>query len=717
MNTPPASILIVDDEAKNRKLLALLLHSEGYLTSSVASAEEALASIALTAPDLILLDVMMPGMNGYQFAAMLKADRATLGIPIIMLTAQIDHGARMSGLKAGVEEFLTKPFDSVDLSLRVRNLLRLKAFSDFQKNHAAILEQEVQVRSAELHRFRAAMDATADAITLVNRATMRFVEVNATACKMLGVSRAEMLQIGPAQLLAGPAQAHALEREFDSVIAGTATHEATEVLLKRPDGSSLWVETHRHAERSGADWIIVSVVRDITERKAAEKRLLQVAHYDRLTGLPNRVLFFETLERTLIKSAARSWSVALLVIDLDHFKNVNDTRGHVLGDELLCQVSSRLIQCVRIRDTIARIGGDEFGVLLVPREAAQRAIAVGNRIREILRPPFVVKDAEVTVTASVGVAIYPDDASNGETLVQYADTAMYQAKSAGRDTQRFFKARMNTDALERLNLETALRKAVENDEFLLHYQPKMHVASGRICGLEALLRWQRPGHGLVSPGEFIPVLEYSGLIVPVGRWVIEAACKQIQTWSASSIGPLGVSVNVASRQFIEGDLESDVTEALARHHVAADLLELELTESSLITNTQDTVEKLQKLKSLGVSISIDDFGTGYSSLAYLRRFSVDKLKIDMAFIRGITSNADDAAIVLAIIRMAHTLKLEVIAEGVETAAQLAFLRAHHCDQIQGFHFSRPLAVADLEARLNLERDAKVSPSIRAAGGS
>jgi diguanylate cyclase (GGDEF)-like protein len=458
-------------------------------------------------------------------------------------------------------------------------------------------------------------------------------------------------------------------------------------------------------------------LRDITERKAAEKRLLQVAHYDRLTGLPNRVLFFETLERTLIKSAARNWSVALLVIDLDHFKNVNDTRGHALGDELLCQVSSRLIQCVRIRDTIARIGGDEFGVLLVPRDAAQRAIAVGNRIREVLRPPFVVKNAEVTVTASVGVAIYPDDASNGETLVQYADTAMYQAKSEGRDTQRFFKARMNTDALARLNLETALRKAVENDEFLLHYQPKMDVASGRICGLEALLRWQRPGHGLVSPGEFIPVLEYSGLIVPVGRWVIEAACKQIRTWSASSIGPVGVSVNVASRQFSEGDLESNVTEALARHHVPADLLELELTESSLIKNTEDTVKTLQKLKSLGVSISIDDFGTGYSSLAYLRRFAVDKLKIDMAFIRGITSNADDAAIVLAIIRMAHTLKLEVVAEGVETAAQLAFLRAHHCDQIQGFYFSRPLGVADLEARLNLECDAKFSASTRAASAS
>ena len=337
----------------------------------------------------------------------------------------------------------------------------------------------------------------------------------------------------------------------------------------------------------------------------------------------------------------------------------------------------------------------------------RRAHAVARRILERLRLPFSVKGSEVTVSASIGIAVFPDDALGAETLVKYADTAMYQAKHAGRDTFRFFTTQMNVDALARLDIETALRKAVDNQEFILHYQPKMQIDSGRVCGLEALLRWQRPGYGLVSPAEFIPVLEDTGLILPVGRWVLEEACRQIAAWRDSPIGGVAVSVNIAGRQFIAGNIEREVIRALESHNVDAELLELELTESSLMANTQSTIKTLQVLRNLGVSISIDDFGTGYSSLAYLRRFPVDKLKIDIAFIRGITTNADDAAIVLAIIRMAHTLKLEVIAEGVETAAQLEYLRGHGCDQIQGYYFSRPLPAPELEKML-LETDLRSS---------
>jgi diguanylate cyclase (GGDEF)-like protein/PAS domain S-box-containing protein len=692
----PATILIVDDESRNRKLLEALLLPEGYVTRAAASAEEALASIAQCAPDLILLDVMMPGMDGYQLAAMLKADAVTLNIPIIMLTAQIDRSARLSGLKAGAEEFLTKPVEATELSLRVRNLLRLKAFGDFLQNHRIILEEQVQARTADLQRFRLAMDATADAITLVSRATMRFVEVNATACRMLGYSREEMFEIGPEQLSTSASQQ--LEQEYDAIISGDTTTGLKETLLRRRDGSHVLVEVDRHAQRSGADWIIVGVLSDITERKEAEKRLIQMAHYDALTDLPNRTLFYKNLTRIVGRASERGWNVALLCIDLDHFKNVNDTRGHALGDELLCQVSRRLVDCVRVRDSIARLGGDEFAIILAERDG-KRASAVAKRVSEMLHLPFGLKDSEVTVSASIGIALYPDDALDADTLVKYADTAMYQAKHAGRDTFRFFTTQMNTNALIRHELETALRKAVDNEEFILHYQPKMLVETGRICGLEALLRWQRPGFGLVPPGEFIPVLEDTGLIVPVGRWVLGAACRQISAWLGSSVGPMAVSVNVAGRQFVEGNLERDVTQALGNHHVAANLLELELTESSLMANTRSTIETLQNLRSLGIGISIDDFGTGYSSLAYLRRFPVDKLKIDMAFIRGITTNADDAAIVLAIIRMAHTLKLQVIAEGVETKAQLDYLRAHGCEQVQGYYYSRPLPVPELEKLL------------------
>jgi diguanylate cyclase (GGDEF)-like protein/PAS domain S-box-containing protein len=549
------------------------------------------------------------------------------------------------------------------------------------------------------------MDATADAITLVSRATMCFVEVNATACTMLGYEREELLKIGPAQLFADDTRQ--LEQEYDAVIAGGIAYEMKETLVRRRDGSHLLVEVHRHVQRSGADWIIVGVLRDITERKEAEKRLIHMAHYDALTDLPNRTLFFKNLTRILSRASDRGWSGALLCIDLDHFKNINDTRGHALGDELLRQVSHRLIECIRVRDSIARLGGDEFAVILAAHGGQRRAHAVARRILERLRLPFSVKGSEVTVSASIGIAVFPDDALGAETLVKYADTAMYQAKHAGRDTFRFFTTQMNVDALARLDIETALRKAVDNQEFILHYQPKMQIDSGRVCGLEALLRWQRPGYGLVSPAEFIPVLEDTGLILPVGRWVLEEACRQIAAWRDSPIGGVAVSVNIAGRQFIAGNIEREVIRALESHNVDAELLELELTESSLMANTQSTIKTLQVLRNLGVSISIDDFGTGYSSLAYLRRFPVDKLKIDIAFIRGITTNADDAAIVLAIIRMAHTLKLEVIAEGVETAAQLEYLRGHGCDQIQGYHFSRPLPAPELEKML-LETDLRSS---------
>jgi diguanylate cyclase (GGDEF)-like protein/PAS domain S-box-containing protein len=687
------TILIVDDEAQNRRLLAVLLRPEGYLTSTAASGEEALASISQCAPDLILLDIMMPGIDGCKVASILKANPATSNIPIIIVTAHIERSARLACLEAGAEDFLTKPVDRAELWLRVRNLLRLKAFGDLQ-HHSSNLEQLVLARTVDLRRFRTAMDATADAILLISRTTMRYVEVNATACDMLGYTRAEMFMIGPAELdVALPGQ---LESLYDGIIESLASKELTQALLRRKDGSYVQVEVHHQALLSGMDWIIVAVVRDITERKEAEKRLQHQAHHDALTGLPNRTLFYETLKKTLAMASDSGWVIAVLFIDLDNFKNVNDTLGHAIGDELLVQFSDRLIQCVRIRDTIGRLGGDEFALILVMQKGQQGAALVANKIREVLRAPFKLQNHEVNVTASIGITIHPEDASDPDTLIKYADTAMYRAKHAGRDTYRFFTAQMNAEVLARLNLEMALRNAVENEEFVLYYQPKVHLNSGRVAGLEALLRWQRPEHGMVPPNEFIPVLEETGLIVRVGSWVIATVCKQIGLWLHSTIGAVQVSVNVSGRQFVEGDLDADVIRGLDDNGISADLLELELTETSLMANTERTIGTLRNLKSLGVQISIDDFGTGYSSLAYLRRFPIDKLKIDIAFIRDLMINPDDAAIVLAIIQMAHSLKLDVIAEGVESVAQMMYLRHHRCDYIQGFYFSPPLPVTQVE---------------------
>jgi diguanylate cyclase (GGDEF)-like protein/PAS domain S-box-containing protein len=695
-----ATILIVDDDARNRKLLELLLGSQGYRTMTAVSGEDALKLIERQAPDLIILDVVLPGMTGYEVARALKADQANSNIPIIMATVKIDREARIEGLKAGAEEFLTKPIDRAELWLRVRNLLRLKALGDLLADHGANLERQILARTADLQRFRTAMDSTADAILLISRSTMRIIETNATTSAMLGYSREELLRMSPADL--GEDSLKDYERKYDRMIDRGATEgdvDPAEITLRRHDGTMLMAEVRWHAMRSGEDWIIVAVLRDITERKEAEMRLHRLAHYDALTGLPNRTLFYDTLSKTLVRAADRQWTVAVLFIDLDRFKSVNDTLGHAAGDALLQQFADRLVECVRIRDTIGRLGGDEFGVILTIEGAPARIAKVVGKIRDAVRAPFALGRQAVPVTASIGITLYPADADDAESLIKFADTAMYGAKQAGRDTYRFFTAEMNESMLAKLDLEVALRQAVEKNEFMLHYQPKVDIVTERIVGFEALLRWDRPGFGLVPPAIFIPILEDAGLIVPVGSWVIDAACKQIGAWLRSDIGPMPISVNVSARQFTEGDLEGVIMDSLKANGVDPGLLELELTESTLMVNTERTIATLRSLKSRGVQISIDDFGTGYSSLAYLRRFTIDKVKIDMSFVQDIVRNADDAAIVLAIISMAHSLRLGVIAEGVETVEQLAYLRHHGCDEVQGHYFGKPAPAEDAESML------------------
>jgi len=694
MTRSVAEVLIVDDEERNCRLLEALLQPEGYVTRRAAGGREALASVAEEPPDLILLDLRMPEMNGSQVATALKADPATRSIPIIMVTAQTDREARLAALDAGTEDFLTKPVDRAELWLRVRNLLRLKELNDFLADHRALLEAEVQARTVELQRFRTAMDSTADAILLVDRDTMLFVEVNATASDMLGYSREELLKLGPRDL--EPTSAVPIARPQGGARHGTTRSRET---VRRKDGSSLAVEAHRHVQRFGDDWIIVSVLRDITEREEASRQLEHLAHFDALTGLPNRARFSDTLKQSLLIGSPPGLDTAVLFIGLDHFKNVNDTLGHAVGDELLVQVSQRLVRCLHDGDTVGRIGGDEFAVILVMEDGVKGAALIARKVQDALREPFQLNGHELTVKASIGITIHPDDADEPETLIKYADTAMCQAKQAGRDTIRFFTTKMNTDALGRLDLEIALRRAVKNGEFVLHYQPKARLEDGTIAGFEALLRWERPGHGLVPPSAFIPALEESGLIVDVGSWVIDTVCRQIDRWRHSAVGSVHVSLNVAGRQFMEGDLEGDVQRALEAHGVPAHLVELELTESTLMVNTDRTIATLRNLRALGVTISIDDFGTGYSSLAYLRRFPIDKLKIDISFIREITTNTDDAAISLAIIKMAHSLNMDVIAEGVETEAQLSYLRRHRCDQMQGYYFRKPLPVLAVEELL------------------
>ena len=676
---------------------------------SSCGAESNLERIA-SAPRVGILNRLLEQRQPYRVNG-LKGDPAALGLPdthppvhsflgVAIASRERSHGWLYLVDKLGANEFSevderVAATVAAQIAVAYDNLL---LYDEIKRHHEQLtLDMAARIRLDEdLRRFRLAMDATADAIFLVDRAGMCFVDVNQTACRMLGFEREDFLRVGPGHAHEGETQ---LEELYNKLLAGDQGGPMTELQLQRKDGSPLSVEVQRRTLRSGQSWILVAVARDITERKDAEQRLMKLAHFDTLTGLPNRGQFYASLTHSLAQAAEHQWAVAVLFMDLDRFKNVNDTLGHTIGDDLLRQFSSRLVDCLRVRDTIGRFGGDEFAAILVLPEGAQHSVGVVDKIREAMRKPFDLQGHEVTVTVSIGISVYPDDGVDADTLIQYADTAMYRAKEAGRDAFRFFTAEMNAQSMARLDMENALRRAIENEEFVLFFQPKVNIISGRISGAEALIRWRRPGHGMVSPALFIPLLEETGLIVRVGNWVLDEACKKISEWGASSIGPVHLSVNVSGIQFFVGGLEEEVLKAIRKYDIAPDLLELELTESSLMSNAEETISVLRNLKALGIQISIDDFGTGYSSLAYLKRFPIDKLKIDIAFVREVTSNPDDAAIVLAIISMAHSMKLEVIAEGVENDAQLAYLRRHGCDEMQGYYFSRPVPQEEFEQML------------------
>ncbi|KPX27101.1 Sensor y box protein/response regulator [Pseudomonas syringae pv. delphinii] len=698
MTQPAATILIVDDDVHVRDLLEVLLQNQGYETLTAESGEQALAMVDERAPDLILLDIMMPGMDGYEVASVLKAGKGTANIPIIMLSALDEQGARLSGLEAGAEEYLSKPVESAELWLRVRNLLRLKAFGDYLKSHSMILEDQLQQRTIDLERFRTVMDASEDAIFLINRNTMSLIEFNRRACQLLGYTAEELAHKTPAEL--GETSMENLEVVYDQIIAGKGPSEPLETQIRDKSGRDVEVEIHRQAYRTGEDWVIVGIVRDITQRKESDQRLLTMAHYDTLTGLPNRDLFFTSLQMGLTQAAVSRWKLATLTVNLDGFKNINETWGHVLGDQVLLEVSHRLSECINASDTLGRVDGDQFALILMIRVGQPDTRQTLERIRKALRVPFMVEGQSIVMTASIGIALYPEDGEDARELVRHAYTAMNSAKKIGPDTYRFYTAQMNADVSARLDLEAALRDAVEKQAFEIVYQPKLNLVTGRICGLEALLRWPRPGQQGVSPAVFVPVLESLGLIGEVGNWVVDRVCAQIAHWQRTGLGLFQVAVNVSGQQISNSSLVADIRQALTNHRVAPQWLEVELTESSLMENTSHTIATLETLRANGVSISIDDFGTGYSSLAYLRRFPIDKLKIDIAFIREVTSNPQDAAIARAIIELAHSLGLKVIAEGVETPEQLAFLRDNQCDQIQGYLISKPLPLAELETFLS-----------------
>jgi diguanylate cyclase (GGDEF)-like protein/PAS domain S-box-containing protein len=465
-------------------------------------------------------------------------------------------------------------------------------------------------------------------------------------------------------------------------------------------GKKIWISISGAPvfDSSGAFRGYRGVGKDITERKHDEEHIHFLANHDALTSLPNRAMFGDVLGLAIQNARRYNRGFAVLFIDLDRFKNINDTLGHDAGDKLLQEMGKRIALIMRTSDVVARLGGDEFVVLVQEVTEAKQVASVARKVLSALVHPVTIQGQECRVTASIGICMYPTEAQDELALMKNADIAMYHAKEDGKNTYKFYSEEMNVHTFERLALETSLRRGLERQEFLLHYQAKVDLRSGRITGVEALVRWQHPEMGLVPPAQFIPLAEETGLIVPIGRWVLQTACAQNVAWQQQGLPPVHIAVNLSARQFADEDLVEDIAAALKSTGLRPELLELELTESMVIQNTERAGKVLNEIKKMGVRLAIDDFGVGYSSLTHLKRFPIDTLKVDRSFIRDLPEDAEDKAITEAIIAMGRSLSLTVVAEGVETEEQQNFLRGLECDEMQGYHFSKPIA-ADAFAEL------------------
>jgi len=528
-------------------------------------------------------------------------------------------------------------------------------------------------------------------IIAVNRAWRDFAEANNASPQNVSEGQ-NYLAICDAVKGAEAEEARQFARGVRGVLAGTIDQFVKDYPCHSPS-EQRWFQVR--VTRFDDDGPVRAVVAhdNITERHRSEEKLAYMSQFDGLTGLPNRSLLRDRLAQSMTQATRNGWQMAVIIVDLDHFKTVNDTLGHATGDALLQQMATRLQNCVRAGDTVARLSADEFAIILSNLSRPDDAALVAQKIMETCGQPFEAQGKQTYLTASLGVALYPGDGTDPNTLLGNADIATHRAKEQGRNNCQFYLPQMNARTLQRMQTEAALRGALERGEFLLHYQPKADLYTGALCGFEALLRWQNPEHGLVPPGEFIAVLEDTGLIVPVGEWVLRTVCRQISAWQKLGLKALPVAVNLSARQFQQENLEAEIRNILSETGIHPRLLELELTESLLMTDAEAAAQTLRNLKSIGVRLAVDDFGTGYSSLAYLKRFPLDCLKIDRAFIRDCIANPDDAMIATAVINLAHSLKLKVVAEGVETEPQLNFLRSRGCDQIQGYYFARPLDIS------------------------
>ncbi len=579
-----------------------------------------------------------------------------------------------------------------DLSKRVDIDENNADIGEMAKTFNALVEG-LQHATMRLDLFAQVFENSSEAI-LITDAERNIVAVNRAFTTITGYEPGDVISKNPKLLNSGRQTPEFYHAMWQSI--GETGQWQGEIWNRRKNGEIypewLSIGTVRNENDEVANYI--ALFNDITERKAAEQHIQFLAHYDSLTKLPNRRLFDDRIQQALAAAKRKNKQAALLFLDLDRFKSINDSLGHLSGDQLLQSVADKLIACVRETDTVCRQGGDEFLILLPEINKPEDAAHIAAKITSAMSEAHIVEGHRLVVTFSIGISMYPEDGSDSQTLIKNADAALYYAKEKGRNNFQFFTMDMNAEAAERLTLEGGLRLAMQRGEFTLHYQPQIDTHSGKIIGMEALMRWQHPDKGWIPPAKFIPIAEECGLINQIGEWVLKTACAQNKKWQDEGLLKVPVAVNLSALQFHQKDIKGTIAQVLRESGLEPRYLEIEITESASMKEVEITISTLNELKQMGVLISIDDFGTGFSSLNHLKRFPIDKLKIDQSFVRDITANADDAAIVKAIIAMGHSLRLKVIAEGVELAEQFAFLRGHECNEIQGYYFSRPLAIED-----------------------
>lgn len=693
-------IAILDDQFTNRQIFARLAASiaDDVVVETFADPLLALEGLKGKVVDLVITDFKMPHMDGAEFVRHFRELPGAADVPVVVLTVYEERSFRLKALECGATDFLQSPVDHQEFITRARNLLRLRRqqllLAERADDLKAELDESERSREMVMRDSRERLAQVIDSIPAVVRCTDldgKVLFVNAFQTSLLAKGAADSVGQPVSHILGD--EAGARSNALDRMVweTGKAAPSFEEDITDGDGTKRVFLSTKTPLlDMAGGICGVLTTSIDISERKQAEVYLHHMAHHDALTGLPNRTLLHQRINREIARARRGDRAFALHLIDLDDFKAVNDVHGHGVGDIYITAIGQRLKDIVRRQDTVARIGGDEFAVLQSNITLAEEAVQFSQKLLEAIALPFLCESGVVTSSGSIGITMHPEDASDGATLLKNADTAMYRAKADGGNKALLYASDMQSTALGNATLDVEMRNALDRGEFVLHFQPQINAKSGQIVGGEALIRWNRPGLGLQSPGTFLPRAEATGFIVAINEWVVMEACRAGRAWQQQGLNGVRIGINLSPLQFTRQNVPLLVTRALAASGLDPRLLDLELTESSVLEDSEKLVGELAQLRLLGCEISIDDFGTGYSSLRYVKRFPVDRLKIDQSFVRNLPHDPNDVAIVRTILSLGHSLDLSVIAEGVETEAQREFLTAEGCDEFQGYFFAKPL---------------------------